>query len=284
MRLPTLPTIANPYLADLTTGERNLRWLWVVFRTWLILWIISRVLIWVRFLQPRLGSFTEAVAFIGLPLSILAIVVFLVIFVFMGATLTFSEARSDQLALLRLTNVSQDTIFWSLVLGAVYRTCYWLTWIIGGFPYFLWLLCQWYEIWALRSDLRCFTSPLGHTYCYSDGPTDPMRLLELFWFMSITIAVACLFFLAILCAVGFTLKSKNALLSGISVLAFILPVVLGLILIGAPEGFLAADTAYGGVAMSESLGRILAAGILVAVLPFVAALVAQRLLRKWVFK
>ncbi|MEO8611265.1 MAG: hypothetical protein ABI690_25435 [Chloroflexota bacterium] len=283
MRLPTIPTISNPYLLSLIPGERDLRWL-SIFLNWPILWVISCALIWARLLEPSLDSFAEAIAFIGLPVSILGIAIFLMSLVSIGAKLTFTEDHNEQFALLRLTNTSHDAIFWSLVLATTYRVRFWLIWIIGGCPYLLWFICQGYWIWALPSDLRCFISPLSHGYCYSDGAPDSMRLLELFWFMSITIAIACLCFLAILCAVGLTLKSKNALLSGMSVLAFILPVVLGLILIGTPEGFLYADTAYGRVAANEAFGNMIPVGIVIAILPFIVLLGTQHFLRKWAFK
>src|SRR5262249_33054345 len=155
------------------------------------------------------------------------------------------------------------------------------TWIIGGFPYVLWFICQGYWVWALPSDLRCFISPLGHRYCYSDGAPDSMRLIEIFWFASLTIAIVCLCFLAILCAVSFTLKNKNARLSGLKVSGFIIPLVLGIALLGAPEGFLYADTAYGSASMNEAIAHLLTAGLVVVTLAFVTLLGAQRMLRKW---
>ncbi len=222
---------------------------------------------------------------LGLPLGILVIAVFLVIFVFTGAQLTFTETQSEQLALLYLTNVSIATIFWSLVLGTIYRARYWLTWIIGVCPYILWLSCQSYLVfWALPPDLRSYTTLLGHQYVYLDGPIDLMRQLELFWFMSLTISILGLSFLSILCCVGFTMKSKKVVLSAAGVLSFILPFAFGLILLAAPEGFLSADTAYGNAAVTASFERMLPVGIAIATLPVVVSLGAQRLLRLWAFK
>jgi hypothetical protein len=281
MHLQSIPTKANPYLLHLTKGEPNLGWLWTVIITCLILWLGSFGLIATSFLEPRLNSVDEIVSLIALPLSILATAVLLVVFVFRGAKLTFAEGQSKQLAPL---NVSPSTVLWSLVLGTIYRARYWLTWIAGGCPYFLWLICQWYWIWALPSDLRCFASLVGHVYCYSDGPMELNKRLELFWFMSLTLGILGLSFFSILCSIGFTVKSKNAVLSATGVLVFMLPIILGVVLLGATEGFLAADTAYGNLAVNALFVRMLPVGIAVVILPFVALLGAQRFLRQWAFK
>ncbi len=281
MQLQSTPTKPNPYLLRLTKGEPNLGWIWTVIITCPILWLGSFGLIATSFLEPQLNTFDEIVSLIGLPLSILVVAVLLVIFVFRGAKLTSTEGQSEQLAPL---NISHGAILWSLVLGTMYRARYWLIWLVGGGPYFLWLICQCYWIWALPSDLRCFASPLGHMYCYCDGPMELNKRLEFFWFMGLTLSILGLSLLSILCSIGITMKSKNAVLSAASVAAFVVPIVLGVILLGAIEGFLAADTACGNAAVDALSVRMLPVGIVAVILPFVASLGAHRFLRQWAFK
>jgi hypothetical protein len=275
----------NPYLLHLTKGERNLRWLWVVLMTWLLLWVVSCVLIGLRFLEPSFIPVCLPISVLGLPLSILVIAVFLVFFVFTGTQLTYTETQKEQFELIYLTNVSTTAIFWSLVLGTFYRVRYWLPLIIGIYPYFLWLGCQSYlTFWALPSDLRSYTTLLGNIYIYHDGPSDLIRQLELFWLMSLTTGLLGLSLLSILCCIGFTIKSKHDVLSAAGVLTLILPFALGLIVVMAPEGFLFADTAYGNVAVTESFAKISRVGTAIAIVPLVASLGAQTFIQRWAFK
>jgi hypothetical protein len=277
--------MSNAYLLHLTNGERNLRWLWVVLMTWLLLWVVSCILIELRFLEPSFIPICLPISVLGLPLGILVIAVFLVFFVFTGAQLTYTETQKEQFELIYLTNVSTTAIFWSLVLGTIYRVRYWFPLIIGIYPYLLWLGCQSYAIfWALPPDLRSYTTFLGNTYTYHDGAIELMRQLEVFWFMSLTTGLLGLSLLSILCCVAFTMKSKKAVLSAAGVMAFILPFALGLIVVVTPEGFLLADTAYGNAAVSASFAKIHPVGIAIAVVPLVASLGAQHLMQLWAFK
>ena len=134
-------------------------------------------------------------------------------------------------------------------------------------------------MWAIQDNLRCLTSPLGHMYCYSDGAPLEMRQLEFIWFLGITIGIQGLSFLAILCCVGFTRKSRKVVMTAFSVLVFALPIVVGFILVAAPEGYLAADTAYGRTAIHEIYVRMVPVGITLAILPWVASLGAQHFLK-----
>ena len=278
----TVP-IMSPYLVRLTNGERNLGWLLRTSLTMLLLWIGSCTLIWLRALRPNLSFRDVGSVFItlaGFPLTTLVITLSLAAFVFVTAQLTAMEAQSEQVALLRLANVSIATIFGCLVLGSIYRIRHWLAWLIGVCPYVLWLGCQSYTgFWALPSDLRTYVTLLGHSYVYRDGPIDLSRQLELFWFMSLTVGVLGLCYLAVVGSVGMTLKSKRAAHAAAVMLAITLPLILGLIILALPDGFLAADTAYGSAEVGASIRQILPAGIAIAAVPIIAALSTQQLFR-----
>src|SRR5258708_17727975 len=138
--LPGMPTKLNPFLLRLTTGERTLGWLWTVIATWLILWFVSINSICGDFQTGGVFSFICLPFFV--PFSFLALAICMGIGVLTAAQLTVRETQSEQLALLRLTSISQDVIIWSLVLGTLHRARYWLAVIFGFFPYLLWLLCQ----------------------------------------------------------------------------------------------------------------------------------------------
>jgi len=284
MDLPSNPIKPNSSLLRLTDNERNWDWLLKATVICLLLWFVSARLVSAEFLAPQFREPDEIISMFGMPLGILAIVILLVFFVFKGARLTSRETQREQLAILHGKNISQNAVFWSLVCGIFYRVRHWLTVLIGGGPYFLWLICQGYWMWAIQDNLRCLTSPLSHLYCYSDGAPAEIRQLEVRWFGSITIGILGLIVFATLCCVGFTMKRKKVVLSVAGVLALVMPIMLGFILVVAPEGYLAADTAYGSVAINEIYARMFPIGIALAVLPFVASLVTQHFLRRWAFR
>ncbi len=268
----------------LTNGQPNLGWFWAVTRHGLILWIGTCFLIWMSDLN-RFWEVLYTTSRIGLPLSLLILVGLLVLLVFTGTQLTFTEMRNEQLALLRLTNITQAAIFWSLVSGVIYRTRRWLGLIIGGCPVLIWIICGWctFGTFGAIGLAVCYVSPLGNTYCYFDGPSQFVRWLDVFWILSITISILGIGLLATLCSVGFTMKIKNAASSAVGVLALTVPLIIVVILLVAPEGFLFIDTVYGKARWGALYQQVFCAGLVTAVLPFVVLLGAQCLLRQWAF-
>ncbi len=288
MRLWNITSISEPNLLRFTEGERNLDWLWKAIRIWWLSWIGSCILIWIRFLQPNLDPsdvLSAIISVVGLPLSAVAIAAFLMIIVITGMRLASMGIQNEQSNILLPAEVSITVLFWGYVLGTLHRIRYW-TWIIGISPYLLWIGCQSYVIfWALPSDLRGYTTLLGHHYFYSDGSIDLMRLLEILWFMSLTIGLVGLAFLAILCVVGITMKIRGAKwFVAAGVLGFILPFVFGIVLLAAPEGFLSADTARTYAAINASFMQVLSVSIIIALLPLAVSLGVQRLMRLWMLK
>jgi len=283
MRLFSNVVKFNPYLVRLTKGEPNLNWVSILTRYWFFLWIGSCFL--TRLSMDTLTFMTlQSTYQLGLPISILVIVVLLVLFIFMGSQLAATEKQSEQLTLLRLTNVSHSTIFWSLILANIYRARYWLAWVIGGSPFFIWIICQWYISWMPICPSRpgdCYLTLLGNRYFYFDGPSDPHRYIELFWFVSITVCILGIGFLANAWSVGFAIKSENILLSTAGVLGFIAPLVVIVVLLVAPEGFLSIDSAYW--QKQATFTKMLATGISAAILQFIVLLGPGGFLLRWAF-
>jgi len=233
-------------------------------------------------LLPVSGSFfslLDASAIIGLPLAVLAFLLLLVRFLLLAARLVSTETRKDEFTLLRLTNISPDTIFWSLLLAIIYHTRRWLVWIIGGFPFFLWLICFWYMRLSSGNLLLCYVSLLGHKYCSPDGSTYFTGLWENFWFLSMTISILSIAALSLLCAVGFTMKSKNRVSYMIVILMLAVPLILVIMLVIAPEGFLLIDSSdlY---QLNLIVDQVCLVGIGLAALPCIAAFGAQHRLRR----
>jgi hypothetical protein len=289
MRLPGSLAKVNPYLMHLTQGARSLGWFSGLIGYWLLFWIGSYSLIQARVTDRFLRSVSlengYVIGLAGLAVSILVIVVLVGLFVFMGTQLTLAEAQSEQLTLLRSTNISLDTIFGSLLLGILYRARRWLTWLIGGCPFFIGCMCWMYSAltYGAGSAEYCYTSPFGRVYCYWDGPPEFTSQVEAFWFLSLTICILGIMVLAAVCSVGLTMRSKKRLLSAVSVLAFTVPLVLAVILLAAPEGFLFIDTAYRNEVYAVISTRILWVGLAMAIFPFAASLGAYRFLRRWAF-
>jgi hypothetical protein len=289
MRLPGSLAKVNPYLMHLTQGEGNLGWFSGLIGSWLLFWVGSCFLIWARVADRlRYSVYLEdgyVIGLIGLPVSILIIVVLVGLFVFMGTQLTLVEVQSEQLTLLRLTNIGPDAIFGSLLLGILYRARRWLTWLIGSCPFFIGCMCWLYSALTYAAlDLEyCHTSPFGHVYCYWDGPPEFTSRVEAFWFLSLTICILGIMVLAAVCSVGLTMRSKKGMLSAAGVLAFTVPLVLAVILLAAPEGFLFIDTAYWNEVYDVVSTRILWVGLAMAILPLAASLGAYGLLRRWAF-
>jgi hypothetical protein len=221
----------------------------------------------------------------GLPSGIFALLIGIAMFVIAGTQLTLAETNKEQLVLLRLTNVSQSAIIWSFVVGIIYRTRYWLILIVGVFPVFLWIICGWsiFGAFGTRESQVCYLSPFGNTYCYLDSPDEFANWVEFLWFLSLTISVIGFGILAALCSVGVTLKIKNAVLAAVPVLAISIPIIIVLVLELAPEGFLLIDTFHKSTAISAPYGPILGIGLVMAVLPIIALLGVQYLLREWAF-
>src|SRR5258706_9084386 len=100
MDLQSNPINPDSSLLRLTNSQRNWEWLLKAIFICLCLWLVSRKLILILFLEPQLTSLDEAIAMFGLPLGILAVVILLVIFVFKGVRLTSRETQREQLAIL----------------------------------------------------------------------------------------------------------------------------------------------------------------------------------------
>ncbi len=289
MRLPDSFTKVNPYLVHLTQGERDLGWFLRLIGYWLLLWIGSCFLIWSRvadlFIYATSLGHGYFLGLIGLAVSILIIVVLVGLFVFTGAQLTLAEAQSEQLMLLRLTNIGPDMIFGSLLLGILYRARRWLMWLIGVCPLFIGCMSWLYSAltYGAGSAEYCHASPFGRIYCYWDGPPEFTGQVEAFWFLSLTISTLGIIFLTAVCSVGLTIRSQKAIFSGIGVLSFAVPLVLAVILLAAPEGYLFIDSAYRNEVYEVVSTRILWVGLTMAILPFAASLGAYRVLRRWAF-
>jgi hypothetical protein len=287
MRLSGSFAKVNPYLMRLTQGERSLGWFSRLIGYWLLFWIGSYFLIRARVTDQFLASVSlengYVIGLMGLAVSILIIVALIGLFVFMGTQLTLAEAQSEQLTLLYLTNISPDTIFGSLLLGILYRARRWLTWLIGGCPFFIGCMCWMYSAltYGARGAEYCYTSPFGRVYCYWDGPPEFTSQVEAFWFLSLTINILGIMVLAAVCNVCLTMRSKKGKLSAAGVLTFTVPLVLAIVLLAAPEGFLFIDTAYGNEVYAVVSTRILWVGLTMAIFPFAASLGAYRFLRRW---
>src|SRR5579859_7569230 len=194
MHLLNISIKLNPFLMRLTKGESSLDWFSALTRHWLYLWMGICLLIGAAN-SPLFLVMLAASSFSGLPLSVLVIVVPLALLVFTGTQLTLRETQSEGFALLRLTNISRDTIFWNLIIGTVYRTRRWLTWIIGGCPLFIYLICSWSMFEQFDFDKRCYVSPLGNSYCYPYVATAPAGTIlgQAFWCLSITMSIVGVF-------------------------------------------------------------------------------------------
>jgi hypothetical protein len=211
-------------------------------------------------------------AIIGLPVSILVLIIFLIVSLFMWRQFVFRETQKEQFTLLRLTNIPLDTIFYCLIFVVIYRARHWLTWIVGLFPFFLWFICEGILLLSFipRSSSWCLVSPLGHTYCYGDKFLNQMLFFEYFWFMGITISILGI-------GIALTMKNKNDLSHTIALILFTLSLILALVLLVAPEGFILIDS-------SDQWLRVEQApfiGILIAALPCIAAFGIQHRLRHW---
>jgi hypothetical protein len=263
----------NPYLTYLT-GESNPDWFWGLSLGCFYLWMMSSFLI---LISPEIPAL-NIIAILGLPLGLPMIIILIVVFLFLATRLAFAESQKNLFSLLLLTNLPLDAIFWSLILVAVHRTRKWFPLLIGIFPFLVWSACQGYIFFAQTSDLRFVVSLLGHSYMYEDGPTLSSRLLEIFWFLSITIGVLGVIASALFGCVSITLRGKNTLADTLIILLLTVALALAIVLIVAPEGFLLIDTHY---QWDLIIWQVLYSAVLVAALPCVAAFALQYLVRRW---
>jgi hypothetical protein len=272
----------GPYLRRLIKWERNPVWLHDVLLSAPIIWVAACGLIWFRIGAP-VSYYPSFGLVFYLLLGVVLIAGCLVFTVFTAAQLTFREGQVEQLELLSLTNISMVTIFWSLVLGTIYRVRFWFLGIFGFCPYLLWLSCRSYFVLCNHNYNDC-TTLLGHQYFSFGYAGGFMRQLELAWLVSLTLSILGLSVLSMLCCIGLTIKSKSATLSAIGVLIVALPIIFVLVLVLAPEGFLVVGTAYEAEQVTAAFDQTCPVGIAVMAVPLVASRVAQRLLQRWVFK
>jgi hypothetical protein len=275
---------SNAYFLRLTKGEPAYGWYSKLIIQCVFLWLGSCLLIRAN-LPFGVVQATSSVELLVCGLVILAL---LIVFVFAGVQISVREVGSEQLALLRLTHISQETIFWSLVLAILYRIRHWLTWIIGGSPYLYWLICQWLFIqdWTYcpgQVPGECSISLLGTRYRYFDGPSDLQKYLTLLWFIGIAVSLFGITCLAVACSVSFAIKSKNIVLSAATIIVFLVPIVFIVILFIMPEWFLYIDSAYGKAGRAMLPIQVIGAGLTIAIIPFAFLRVTRRILLRWAF-
>lgn len=264
----------NLYLLSLTDDVPLSRWGLTLFWRWLLLWAADCVWVWLSALA--LDATFIAFSGIGLCFSAMVAAILLIGLVFAGTRLASAEMRNGHLANRDSLNLTQSTILQSLVMGTLYHVRYWLAWLFGICPFFLYIISLWSFLgrFSHGPSLDCIVSPVGNSYCYSnDGISILNLLLVIFWLMSLTMSILGISFLTVLTSIGLTLKTRNMLFSAIATLTLAIPLLLVVLLLILPEGVLFTFTLY------ESLAGLgIAICLAVAVSPFVAAFGVQKLL------
>ena len=86
---------------------------------------------------------------------------------------------------------------------------------------------------------------------------------------------------ATFCSVGLTMKSKNSLTYIVAILMLVVPLVLALVLLITPEGFLWIETTYQPELIAR---RVFGVCAVIAILPCITAFGTQYFLRRWALK